>query len=83
MTWLGQAGDMKPSPDPRRGHRFPAEIIAHAVWLYYVFGAVANCVEIPCGDVSKAMEHRVTLQGQCREERAPGKASANHQPCAL
>jgi hypothetical protein len=28
---------MKPPPDPRYRHRFPAEIISHAVWLYHVF----------------------------------------------
>jgi hypothetical protein len=34
----------QPPTYPR--HRFPAEIISHAVWLYHVFGAVAKCVEI-------------------------------------
>src|SRR5580692_10133806 len=28
---------MKPPPDPHYRHRFPAEIISYAVWLYYVF----------------------------------------------
>ena len=28
---------MKPPPDPGYRHRFPAEIISHAVWLYHVF----------------------------------------------
>jgi putative transposase len=28
---------MKPPPDPHHRHRFPAEIIRHAVWLYHVF----------------------------------------------
>jgi transposase-like protein len=28
---------MKPPPDPRYRHRFPAEIISHAVWLYHMF----------------------------------------------
>jgi len=27
---------MKSPSDPRYRHRFPAEIIGHAVWLYYV-----------------------------------------------
>ncbi|HME21329.1 MAG TPA: hypothetical protein VKI44_08240, partial [Acetobacteraceae bacterium] len=30
------SGDMKPPPDPHYRHRFPAEIISHAVWLYHV-----------------------------------------------
>jgi putative transposase len=28
---------MKTLSDPYRGHRFPAEIIAHTVWLYLRF----------------------------------------------
>ena len=28
---------MKSPPDPRYRHRFPAEIIRHALWLYHVF----------------------------------------------
>lgn len=28
---------MKTPSDPYRGHRFPAEIIAHPVWLYVRF----------------------------------------------
>jgi hypothetical protein len=34
---------MRQSPDPHRGHRFPAEVIAHAVWLYHVFN-LRDCV---------------------------------------
>ncbi len=37
---------MSQSPDPHRGHRFPAEIIAHAVWLYYVFSVSLRDVEL-------------------------------------
>src|SRR3712207_8299529 len=33
----GEAGAMTPEPAPYRRHRFPAEIISHAVWLYHVF----------------------------------------------
>ena len=32
---------MKPSPDPRYRHRFPAEIISHAEWLYHVFSLIS------------------------------------------
>ena len=37
---------MKPSPDPHCRHRFPAEIISHAVWLYYVFSLSLRDVEL-------------------------------------
>ena len=30
---------MTPPADPHYRHRFPAEIISHAVWLYHVSGA--------------------------------------------
>jgi hypothetical protein len=40
--WRGKPGPgktdgMKPLCDPHYRHRFPAEIISHAVWLYHVF----------------------------------------------
>jgi hypothetical protein len=31
---LGEDGRMKNPPDPHYRHRFPAELICHAVWLY-------------------------------------------------
>jgi putative transposase len=37
---------MKPPPDPRYRHRFPAEIISHAVWLYHVFSLGPRDVEL-------------------------------------
>jgi putative transposase len=36
---------MKPPPDPHYRHRFPAEIISHAVWLYHVFSLSLRDVE--------------------------------------
>ena len=37
---------MKPPPDPHYRHRFPAEIITHAVWLYHVFCLSLRDVEL-------------------------------------
>ena len=37
---------MKPCPDPHYRHRFPAEIISHAVWLYHVFSLSLRDVEL-------------------------------------
>jgi transposase-like protein len=37
---------MKPPPDPHYRHRFPAEIIRHAVWLYHVFCLSLRHVEL-------------------------------------
>lgn len=33
-------------PDPHRGHRFPAEILAYAVWLHHVFSLSLRDVEL-------------------------------------
>jgi putative transposase len=37
---------MKPPPDAHYGHRFPAEIICHAVWPYHVFCLSLRHVEL-------------------------------------
>ena len=42
---MDESGGMK-KPDPHHRHRFPAEIIAHAVWLYHVFSLSLRDVEL-------------------------------------
>ena len=42
---MHETGGMKP-PDPHYRHRFPAEIISHAVWLYDVFSLSLRDVEL-------------------------------------
>ena len=37
---------MSQRPDTPHGHRFPAEIISHAVWLYHVFSLSLRDVEL-------------------------------------
>ena len=37
---------MKTAPDPHYRHRFPAELISHAVWLYHVFSLSLRDVEL-------------------------------------
>jgi putative transposase len=37
---------MKKPPDPHYRHRFPAELIGHAVWLYHVFSLSFRDVEL-------------------------------------
>jgi putative transposase len=43
---MGNSSGMKPQPDPHYRHRFPAEIISHAVWLYHVFRLSLRDVEL-------------------------------------
>src|ERR1700753_2402020 len=42
----GETDGMKPPPDPSYRHRFPVEIISHAVWLYHVFNLSLRDVEL-------------------------------------
>ena len=37
---------MSKPPDPHYRHRFPAELISHAVWLYHVFSLSFRDVEL-------------------------------------
>jgi putative transposase len=41
-----ETGGMKLPPDPHYRHRFPAEIIGHAVWLYHLFSLSFRDVEL-------------------------------------
>ena len=40
---------MTPQPASYPRHRFPAEIISHAVWLYHVFSLSLRDVELILG----------------------------------
>ena len=42
----GRMLGMKKPPDPHYRHRFPAELISHAVWLYHVFSLSFRDVEL-------------------------------------
>ncbi len=42
---MGQSGGMTPSPVSYKRHRFPPQIIAHAVWLYFRFPLSLRLVE--------------------------------------
>jgi putative transposase len=41
-----ETGGMNLPPNPHHRHRFPAEIISHAVWLYHVFRLSLRDVEL-------------------------------------
>jgi putative transposase len=46
MGEAGETGGMKPPPAAHYRHRFPAEIITPAVWLYHVFSLSLRDVEL-------------------------------------
>ena len=41
---------MRKPPDPHYRHRFPAELISHAVWLYHIFTLSFRDVELLLGE---------------------------------
>ena len=57
---------MKPPPNPHYRHRFPAEIISHAVWLYHVFSLSLRDVELLLAERGVAVSHE-TVRRWCRK----------------
>jgi putative transposase len=62
MTWLGQAGGMTSDTATYPGHRFPAEIIGHAVWLYHVFSLSLRDVELILAERGVTVTHESIRQ---------------------
>jgi hypothetical protein len=46
VSRVGEDGVIKKPPDPHYRHRFPVELISHAVWLYHVFSLSFREVEL-------------------------------------
>lgn len=42
---MGHSGGMTPPPVSYKRHRFPPQILAHAVWLYFRFRLSLRLVE--------------------------------------
>jgi putative transposase len=53
---------MTPDPTSYPGHRFPAEVIGHAVWLYHVFGLSLRDVELILAERGVAVTHESIRQ---------------------
>lgn len=60
---MDESGGMK-EPDPHHRHRFPAEIISHAVWLYYVFSLSLRDVELILAERGVFVTHE-TIRRWC------------------
>ncbi len=78
---------MKPPPDPHHHHRFPAELISHAVWLYHVFSLSLRDVELVLAErgvivSSESIRRWCSKFGQsvanrlCRRRPRPGDKTA-------
>jgi len=57
---------MKSPPDPHYRHRFPAEVISHAVWLYHVFSLSLRDVELLLAERGVVVSHE-TVRRWCRK----------------
>src|ERR1700744_5567144 len=57
---------MMPKPAPRYLHRFPAEIISHAVWLYHVFSLSLRDVELILAERGVVVSYE-TVRRWCRK----------------
>ena len=64
------------------GHRFPAEIISHAVWLYHVFSLSLRDVELILAERGITVTHESVRQwclkfgGDFADQAAPAAAEA-------
>jgi hypothetical protein len=58
----GETGGMKPPPSPHYRHRFPAESISHAVWLYHMFSVSRRDVELLLAERRIVVSHETIRQ---------------------
>src|SRR3712207_4733977 len=54
---MAESSRMRSPPDPNHRHRFPAEIIAHANWLYHVFSLSLRDVELILAERGVSVSH--------------------------
>jgi len=54
---------VKPPPDRHYRHRFPAEIISHAVWLYHVFSLSLRDVELLLAERRVVVSYETVRRG--------------------
>src|SRR6202023_3676304 len=66
---------MKSPPDPHYRHRFPAEVISHAVWLYHVFSLSLRDVELLLAERGVVVSYE-TVRRWCEKF---GQTYANRQ----
>ena len=62
----GNSDGIKPPPEPDYRHRFPAEIIRHAVWLYHVFSFSLRDVELLLAERGVVVSYE-TIRRRCKK----------------
>jgi putative transposase len=63
---VGQTGGMKSPSNPHYRHRFPAEIMSHAVWLYHVFSLTLRDAELLLAERGIVVSYE-TVRRWCRK----------------
>ncbi len=63
-TGPGEIGGIELPPNPGYRHRFPAEIISHAVWLYHVFSLSLRDIKLILAERRIAIFYE-TMQRWC------------------
>ena len=72
---------MRSPPDPRHRHRCPAEIIAHANWLYHVFSLSLRDVELILAERGVIVSHESGLPPlEMLLANSLGSGWARHEP---
>src|SRR6476620_6770887 len=66
MAGADETVGMKSPRDPHYRHRFPAEIISHAVWLYHVFSLSLRDVELLLAERGVVVSYE-TVRRWCRK----------------
>ena len=66
---------MTPQPASYPRHRFPAEIISHAVWLYHVFSLSLRDVELILAERGVVVTHE-SVRHWCRKFGAEFRETA-------
>ena len=74
---MDESGGMK-KPDPHHRHRFPAEIISHAVWLYHVFSLSLRDVELILAERGVFVTHE-TIRRWCQKFGQSFATSLRHR----
>jgi hypothetical protein len=77
---VDETGEMSSPPDPRYRHRFPAEIISYAVWLYHVFSPSVRDVELILAERGIVVSYEISITASPVDSRssAPLSQNVNH-----
>jgi putative transposase len=72
---------MKKPPNPHYRHRFPAELIRHAIWLYYVFSLSFRDVELLLAERGVIVCHESIRRWCLRFGAAFARKLRRRRPC--